>query len=179
MMTILWRMNLIGFLLLAFSLPAVAESAQPSMTQQQRFARMDREMNCIQKNLNSSQITWDTVCYMDKASSANTDTQDSQPPEENSQDTRMQDAAARIHQGETQHPELQVNPAPELTKKHSFEFGTEVSYVSYKEHSVGMTEKGPFFGLNGAYNFRPENNPIAPIVNVFHLDTHINYGNVD
>jgi hypothetical protein len=60
---------------------------------------------------------------------------------------------------------------------HQFEVGAEVSYIKYEEPTVDVEEKGVMGGLYGGYTFRPEwaDEPI----NVFHLDGHMNYGQVD
>jgi hypothetical protein len=51
----------------------------------------------------------------------------------------------------------------------------EFSHITYKEPDFDVTEKGPFLGLYGAYDFRPESLRYWP-VNVFHLDGHFNFG---
>ena len=60
-------------------------------------------------------------------------------------------------------------------KEQSYEIGIEVSNIAYEEESVDVKEKGMMGGVYGLYNYRPE----WPVVNVVHLDGHINYGQVD
>ncbi len=46
-------------------------------------------------------------------------------------------------------------------KEHQFEVSSELSYIQYREPDVDMTEKGPFVGIAGRYDFRPEGGPIG------------------
>jgi len=64
-----------------------------------------------------------------------------------------------------------------ISKVHQFQMATEFSYIQYKEPGV-MREKGPFFGVYGSYDYRPEALHAAPI-NVFHADIHGDFGLVD
>lgn len=64
-------------------------------------------------------------------------------------------------------------------KEHTFELGTEISHIEYKEPDVA-TEKGMFYGIYGQYEFRPqERNEITTFLDVFHADMHFNFGVVD
>ena len=67
------------------------------------------------------------------------------------------------------------SPAIAEEKVYQFQFGFETSYISYEEPDVDMTEKGPFFGIYGAFNWRPEELRSWPI-NVLHVDAHADYG---
>ena len=42
------------------------------------------------------------------------------------------------------------------TKTHAFAVTPEVSYITYKESSVGVKETGVFYGLLGSYVYRGE-----------------------
>ena len=65
-------------------------------------------------------------------------------------------------------------PSEDFNKINEFQLSSEFSYLTYKEPGL-MREKGPYFGVYGAYEYRPDQLMMWP-VNVFHLDSHFNYG---
>ena len=68
----------------------------------------------------------------------------------------------------------------ELTKRHQFDMGTEFSHMTYHESEGGVTTKGMAYGLFGVYNYRsPQEFFASNLVNVYHVDVHVNYSAVD
>lgn len=64
------------------------------------------------------------------------------------------------------------------TKEHSFQVGLETSYIEYTESSLDVEESGAMAGIYGIYDGRPSVWQDS-IINVVHLDAHLNYGQVD
>lgn len=71
----------------------------------------------------------------------------------------------------------QTKVLPALTPVRDFKAGIELSYINYEEESLDVEEKGPFVGVYGSFNFRPDWD-FKPI-SVIHVDGHANYGMVD
>ena len=81
--------------------------------------------------------------------------------------------------GPVQQPAAPVDHVPgwKFNKVNQFELAPEFSYIHYREPGF-MREKGPFFGIYGAYYSRPTEYQNYPI-NVFHIDAHLNTGIVN
>jgi len=64
---------------------------------------------------------------------------------------------------------------PAMIPVENYNLGLEFADITYREPSLGVRESGPVFGLYGAYDYRLD----MPILDVWHLDGHVDYSNVD
>jgi len=98
----------------------------------------------------------------------------------------IQVASVQTSQEEKRNNEIKVAPievypaaaqTSSLLKAHTFELGQEDFYSSFRETGDFQDYKknGEFFGLYGAYTFRPLNAQDW-LINVFHADVHGDYG---
>ena len=153
----------ISILLFIIVMPAgLALSAPADPAQATRYTVMNNELNCIQNNM-QQKITWSDVCDIS--------------------DTNSQPAAApkdAVLEHWNNYPNNNDAPAtePDLYKEYQYQISPEFSYISYSEPSVHMRERGPMFGIYGAYDWRPEAVQSWPI-NVLHLDGDFEYGLID
>jgi hypothetical protein len=77
-----------------------------------------------------------------------------------------------------QKPIQEKAPQTHLTKTHTFNVGLEGSHISYREPAINVEDEGVMGGFYGEYYFRPEQWD-HPVLNVFHLDAHVDYGKVN
>ncbi|MBF0503815.1 MAG: hypothetical protein HQL14_01815 [Candidatus Omnitrophica bacterium] len=134
--------------------PAVMALAGPNDNPEQaRLNLMDNEMNCIKQHMQNS-IDWNDVCYINDTASTN--------------------ALIASYRTTTSYSN------PNLSKEHQLDAGTEVSYFKYRESRQNISENGMAYGVYGIYNFRmPPEHPLADFINVYHIDTHVDYLRAD
>ncbi len=73
-----------------------------------------------------------------------------------------------------------VSMSPDIVKEHQFEVAPEISYITYEEPDMDVTDKGMMYGVFGSYEYRPtQTNAFTSILNVLHADTHFNFGFLD
>ena len=146
------------------AIPAgIALSSPIDPSQATRYKIINNQMDCIEKNMDQN-ITWNDVCDI-----SDTGTQSPQ-------------TAPKVEVLEHWNPSAATNnyPStdPDLYKVYQFQLSTEFAYFSYNESSSGMKERGPLFGIYGAYDWRPEAAQGWPI-NVLHLDADFDYALID
>lgn len=90
-------------------------------------------------------------------------------PEERSMAEIKSEPAVVLPQSQGYYPSM-----TSISKEHSFELSQEDYYSSFKEPG-NYNKNGAFYGLYGAYSFRPLETEDWPI-NVFHVDVHGDYG---
>lgn len=105
------------------------------------------------------------------------------PQEESVQDVPLQEKTRSILAKATPHEfsaPTSISPASvvSLPKEQQVDISAEISHIAYKEPDVDVQENGVFFGVGGAYTYRPQSLSAA-VLNVFHIDGHVDVGVVD
>ncbi len=119
---------------------------------------VNKQLDCVDNQLqHNGSITWNDVCEI------------TQP------DT--QDRAEIINQqmDQAENPPKHVRN-PEIT----YGFAPEISYIRYREPSLGVKEQGNMFGINTSYTYRPKpGSPLnSEISDVYRAEGRFSYGKV-
>ncbi len=154
-----WFMTVLFFM---GGIPAnVALSNPVNSFQEIRYKIVNTQMDCIEKQMQQN-IGWNDVCDV---------------PHDQSSQAAPKDAVLE-HWDNYAGPNNHIATDSDLFREYQYRLASEFSYFSYHEKTADMKERGPFFGIYGAYDWRP-----AGIqdwwLNVLHLDTHFNFGLVD